>query len=77
MLVRDWLGVIAQVAATAATPFVTAAVPREPRIDPYEKKTKKRELRRVAPRSDAGGRCHWRAGFHSLVRSMETPGKSS
>ena len=53
MLVRDWLGVIAQVAATAAPPMVTAAVPRELRIDPREKK-KSREPRPAAPWSIAG-----------------------
>lgn len=43
-LVRDQLGVIAQVAATAAPHLVTAAVPRELRIDPCEKKSKERSL---------------------------------
>jgi hypothetical protein len=67
-LARDWLGLIAPVAASAAAPLVTAAVPRDVRlpavalakagIDPCEKKkTKRRELRRVAPRI-VGGR-HW------------------
>ena len=40
-LVRDQLGVIAQVAAAVAPPLVTAAVPRELRIDPSEKKSKR------------------------------------
>ena len=44
---------IAQVAATADPPSVTAAVPRELRIDPREKK-KSRELRPAAPWSIAG-----------------------
>ena len=44
VLVRDQLGVIAQVAATAAPRLVTAAVPRDLRIDPCEKKSKRDEL---------------------------------
>jgi hypothetical protein len=44
VLVRDQLGVIAQVAATAAPRLVTAAVPRELRIDPCEKKSKETSL---------------------------------
>ena len=43
---RDQLGVIAQVAATAVPALVTAAVPRELRVDPCEKKSKRDELRR-------------------------------
>lgn len=43
-LVTDQLGVIAQVAATAALRSVTAAVPRELRIDPCEKKSKETSL---------------------------------
>jgi len=46
VLVRDQLGVIAQVTATAAPRLVTAAVPRELRIDPCEKKSKRREFAR-------------------------------
>ena len=46
VLVRDRLGVIAKGAATAAPPLVTAAVPRELRIDPCEKKSKRREFAR-------------------------------
>lgn len=38
------LGVIAQVAATAAPRLVTAAVPRELRIDPCEEESKKTSL---------------------------------
>jgi hypothetical protein len=62
--------VIAQAAATAAPPLVTAAAPRELRIDPCEKK-KSRELRPAAPRS-VGGRsrgrgCHWHASRGSIV----------
>ena len=53
---RDQLGVIAQVAATVAPPLVTAAVRREPRIDPCEKKSKRDELRRVGQRSVGGRR---------------------
>ena len=41
------LGVMAQVAAAAAPRLVTAAVPRDLRIDPCEKKSKRDELRRV------------------------------
>ena len=41
---RDWLCVMDQVAATAAPPLVTAAVPRELRIDPCEKKSKETRL---------------------------------
>ena len=61
VLVRDWLRVIAKVAAIAAPPLVTAAVPRELRIDRREKKTKGRELRRVAPRivGGRGNSSHW------------------
>ncbi len=44
VLVRDQLGVIAQVAATAAPRLVTAAVPRELRVDPCEKKSKETSL---------------------------------
>ena len=43
-LVRDQLGVITQVAATAAPRLVTAAVPRELRVDPCEKKSKETRL---------------------------------
>ena len=64
--VRDWLGVIAQVAATECPPFNVAgfcrafavANPNRLRIDPCEKKSKRRELRRVAP-SSVGGRENW------------------
>ena len=70
VLVRDRLGVIAQAAATAAPPLVTAAAPRELRIDPCEKK-KSRELRPAAP-SSVGGRsrgrgCHWHTSRGSIV----------
>jgi len=68
--VKDWLGVIAQVAATTATPSVTAAVPRELRIDPREKK-KSRKLRPPAPWS-VGGRSRRRGSYwhtlHVLLR---------
>jgi len=47
VLVRDQLGVIAQVAATAAPRLVTAAVPRELRIDNCEKKFERDETRRL------------------------------
>ena len=53
VLVRDQLGVIAQGAAAAAPRLVTAAVPRDLRIDPCEKK-KSRERRPAAPWSIAG-----------------------
>ena len=66
MLVRDWVGVIAQVAATACPPYnvagffmaFAAANANRLRIDPCEKKSKRRELRRVAPGS-VGGRGNW------------------
>jgi len=44
VLVRDQLGVIAQVAAAGAPRLVTAAVPRELRIDPCEEESKKTSL---------------------------------
>ena len=44
LLVRDQLGVIAQVAAAAAPRLVTAAVPRELRVDPSEKKSEETSL---------------------------------
>ena len=69
MLVRDWLGVIAQVAAMAAPRLITAAVPRDLRIDPCEKKSKRDELRRVRQRSvegrRRGSRWHSRSTFYS------------
>jgi len=61
VLVRDRLGVIAPVTATAAPPLVTAAVPRELRIDPCEKK-KGHEFARWRERVPPGlraGRYHW------------------
>ena len=58
VLVRDRLGVIAPVAATAAPPLVTAAVPRELRIDPCEKKTKGNEFARWREGMPPGRRCH-------------------
>ena len=68
-LVRDQLGVIAQVAGTAVPPLVTAAVPRELRIDPCEKKSKRDKLRRVGQRSVGGrrrgSRSHSRSTFYS------------
>jgi hypothetical protein len=56
VLVRDQLGVIAQGAAAAAPRLVTAAVPRDLRIDPCEKRSKRDELRRVGQRSVDGRR---------------------
>jgi hypothetical protein len=61
-LVRDRLGVIPQVVATAP-PWVTAAVPRDLHIDPCEKKSKRREFARwregVLPVLPAGRyHCH-------------------
>ena len=50
------LGVMAQVAATAAPALVTAAVPRDLRIDPCERKSKRDELRRAGQRSVGGRR---------------------
>jgi hypothetical protein len=44
VLVRDQSGVIAQVAATAVPRLVTAAEPRELRVDPCEKKWKETSL---------------------------------
>jgi len=62
--------VIAQVVAIAVPPMVAAAVPRELRIDPCEKK-KSRELRPAAPWSIAGrsrGRgCHWHISRDCVV----------
>ena len=43
-LVRDQLDVIAQVAAAAAPRVVTAAVPRDLRVDPCEKSRKETSL---------------------------------
>jgi hypothetical protein len=69
VLVRDQLGVIAKVAATAAPRLVTAAGPRELRIDPCEKKSKRDELGRVGQRSvdgrGRGSRSHSRSTFYS------------
>lgn len=46
-LVRDSLSVIAQVVPRGGTPpWVTAAVPRDLRVDPCEKKSKRREFAR-------------------------------
>jgi len=75
VLVRDWLGVIAQVAATACSPYnvagffgaFAAATANRLRIDPCEKKTKRRELRRVAPRS-LGGR--WSHGHDRFIATF-------
>jgi hypothetical protein len=68
VLVRDRLGVIVQVAATAAPPF-TAVVPRDLRIDPCEKKSKRDELRRAGQRGvdgrGRGSRKHSRSTFYS------------
>ena len=55
---RDQSGVIAQVAATAAPRLVTAAEPRDLRVDPCEKKSKRDELGRVGQRS-VDGRERW------------------
>ena len=69
VLVRDQLGVIAQGAATAAPALVTAAVPRDLRIDPREKKSKRDEISRVGQRSvddrKRGSRRHSRSTFYS------------
>ena len=49
--------------------FVTAAVPRDVRIDPSEKKSKRDELRRMGQRSfggrGRGSRWHSRSTFYS------------
>jgi hypothetical protein len=58
------LGVIVQAAATAAALLVTAAVPRELRIDPCEKKSKRDELRSVGG-CKRGSRWHSRSTFYS------------
>ena len=73
VLVRDRLSVIARVAATAAPRLVTAAVPRELRIDPCEKKTKRREFARwregVLPELPAGRyHCHGVSIAYLLLR---------
>ena len=67
VLVRDRLGVVAQAAASAAPPLVTAAAPRDLRIDPCERKSKRDELRRVGQRSvgGRGSRWHGRSTFYS------------
>jgi hypothetical protein len=69
VLVSDQLGVMAQVAATAAPRLVTAAVPRDLRIDPCEKKSKRDELGRVGQRSVDSprrrSRKHNRSTFYS------------
>jgi hypothetical protein len=70
--VRDWLGVIAQVAATAAPRLVTAAAPRELHIDPCEKKSKRREVRRAGKRS-VGAR--WSC-WHSVATFYSGNGKA-
>lgn len=72
-LVRDWSCVITQVAATACPPLVTAAVPRELRIDPCEKKAKRREFARwregVPPVLPAGrSHCHGVSIAYLLLR---------
>jgi hypothetical protein len=69
-LVRDQLGVIAQVAAAAAPVLVTAAVPRDLRVDPCERKSKRDEPGRVEERSVivAG------AGLVGIAISLFTPG---
>jgi hypothetical protein len=67
---RGSLGVIAQAAATAAPPLVTAEVPPELWIDPCEKK-KNREPGPAAPWSignrsrGRGSRWHSRSSFFS------------
>ena len=57
------------VAATAAPALVTAAVPRDLRIDPCERKSKRDELRRAGQRSVGGrrrgSRKHNRSTFYS------------
>jgi hypothetical protein len=82
VLVRDRLGVIAPPwrrrggrPTTPGNVRLPAVALAKAGVDPCEKKSKRRELRRVAPRSV--GRSHWRGGFHWLVSSTETPGRSS
>ncbi len=69
------LGVIVQAAASAATLLVTAAVPRELRIDPCKKKSRRGELGRVEQRSvdgrSRGSRCHNRSTFYSENAAAE------
>ena len=70
-LVRNQLGIICAGAATVAPCLVTAAVPRDLRVDPCEEKSKRDELRRMRQRSVAGrGRRrgsgkHGRSTFYS------------
>jgi hypothetical protein len=51
----DELSVIARAAATPAPHLVTAAVPRDLRIDPFAKKSRRHEVSRVGQRN-VGGR---------------------
>ena len=67
-LVRDQSGVIAHAAAALVPVLVTAAVPRDLRVDPCEEKSKRDELRRVEQSSVSRGRgCrkHDRSTFYS------------
>jgi len=47
VLVREQLGVITRAAATVVPALVTAAVPRDLRVDRCEEKSKRDELRRA------------------------------
>ena len=53
VLVRDQLGLMAQTAATVAPVLVTAAAPRDLRVDPCEGKSKRDEFSRMRQRSVA------------------------
>jgi hypothetical protein len=61
--------VIAHAAAAVVPVLVTAAVPRDLRVDPCEEKSKRNQLRRVRQRSVAGrrrgSREHGRSTFYS------------
>ena len=53
-LVRDQSGVIAHAAAVVVPHLVTAAAPRDLRVDPCEEKSKRDEFSRMRQRSVAG-----------------------
>jgi hypothetical protein len=70
VLVRDQSGVIAQVAATAVPRLVTAAEPRELRVDPCEKKWKETSLGLC----DRGAWIVVSAGLLNIAVLPSTPG---
>ena len=67
---RGSLGVMAQVAATAAPALVTAAVPRDLRIDPCERKSKETNL----GARDKGALVVVGAGLVGIAVLPSTPG---